>query len=37
MEIIMGIIVATGAITLGYLIGYGLMALFDSILKAIKH
>lgn len=31
MEIIMGIIVATGAITLGCLIGYGLMVLFDRI------
>lgn len=35
MEIIMGIIVATGEITLGCLIGcligYGLMTLFDRI------
>ena len=31
MEIIMGIIVATGEITLGCLIGYGLMVLFNRI------
>ena len=31
MEIIMCIMVAIGGFTLGYLIGYGLMALFDSI------
>lgn len=32
MEIIMSIIVvATGGFIVGYLIGYGLMALFDSI------
>lgn len=36
MEIMMHIIVVTGGFTLGYLIGYGLMVLFDSILKAIK-
>ena len=32
MEIMMHIIVVTGGFTLGYLIGYGLMALFDSIM-----
>lgn len=33
MEIMMHIIVVTGGFTLGYLIGYGLTALFDSIGK----
>ena len=37
MEIIMHIIVSMSGFIVGYLIGYGLMALFDSILKAIKH
>ena len=32
MVIMMHIIVVTGGFTLGYLIGYGLMALFDSIM-----
>lgn len=31
MEIMMGIIVSMGGFIVGYLIGYGLMALFDSI------
>ena len=33
MEIMMHIIVVTGGFTLGYLIGYGLTAFFDSIGK----
>ena len=35
MEIMMHIIVVTGGFTLGYLIGYGLTALFDSIGKRL--